>query len=130
MGSAKRYLHDIHDKERDKMYEKDDRMHPRCMAISSNTNEGIRKSKSVDALLILENRRKLMSMTADQWLRFWSLNELDTEGPSFKFDCKHSEDDTDQLTACATTKSNQTLVTADTSGQMKIWNIKDVDFND
>ena len=36
-----------------------------------------------------------MSMTTDQWLRFWSLDELDTEGPSFKFDTKHSEDDTD-----------------------------------
>lgn len=59
-GSAKRYLHD-----------KD----PTCLAQSSDPCLAIKESKSVDALLILEKRNKLLSMTADQWLRFWSLQE-------------------------------------------------------
>jgi hypothetical protein len=42
----------------------------------------------------MEQRDKLLSMTADQYLRFWNLNEL-TAGkqPSFKFHCKHPDDD-------------------------------------
>ena len=120
-GSAKRYLHD-----------KD----PTCLA--SNTkdpskpkdpNQAIKESKSVDALLILELRQVLLSMTADQWLRFWSLDELVTDGqPQFKFHCNHPDDD--QLTAVAVTKDNNTLVTGDTSGQLKIWDITNVNFDD
>lgn len=113
-GSAKRYLHD-----------KD----PTCLAQSSDPCLAIKESKSVDALLILEKRNKLLSMTADQWLRFWSLQEHTSDNqPSFKFHCKHPEDD--QLTACAVTDDNNTLVTGDTSGQMKIWDIENVNFDD
>lgn len=63
-GSAKRYLHD-----------KDST----CLSSNKDHNQAIKESKSVDALLILERREKLLSMTADQWLRFWSLDELTTE---------------------------------------------------
>jgi WD40 repeat protein len=113
-GSAKRQLH-----------EKD----PTCLAKNKELNQAIKESKSVEALLILELRQVLLSMTADQWLRFWSLDELVTDNqPQFKFHCKHPEDD--QLSACAVTKDNNTLVTADTSGQLKIWDITNVDFSD
>ena len=59
----------------------------------------IRESKSVDKLLILQKRSKLLSMTADQHLRFWELT--DAKAPTFKFHCRHPEDD--HLTAVAVT---------------------------
>ena len=112
-GSAKRHLHD-----KDKT----------CLSSTKDVNDAIKESKSVEAILVLEQRQKLLSMTADQWLRFWSLDELTTEPPSFKWHCNHPEDD--QLSACAVTDDNNTLVTADTSGQMKIWDITNVNFDD
>lgn len=89
----------------------------------------ITDSKSVDAMLILKEKDKLMTMTADQHLRFWSLNEL-TGGkqPSFKIHCKHPPDD--GLTAVAVTSENDILLTGDTSGQLKMWDISEVDLND
>ena len=64
-------------------------------------------------------------MTADQYLRFWALTEA--KPPSFKFHCKHPADDS--LTAVAVTKDNNTLVTGDTSGQLKMWDISEVDLD-
>ena len=86
----------------------------------------IKDSKSVDMLLYLDKRSKLLSMTADQTLRFWSLK--DAKAPSFKFFCKHPPEDS--LTAVACTKENNTLITADTSGQLKCWDISGVDLDD
>jgi len=64
-------------------------------------------------------------MTADQYLRFWALTEA--KPPSFKFHCKHPPDDS--LTAVAVTEDNNTLVTGDTSGQLKMWDISEVDLD-
>lgn len=86
----------------------------------------IKQSKSVDKLLILEEKKKLLSMTADQYLRFWNL--FDPNPPTFKFHCKHPEDDS--LTAVGVTNDNNTLITADTSGQMKVWDISGVNLDD
>jgi WD40 repeat protein len=91
----------------------------------------IKDSKSVDKLIILDGRaepsqKKLLSMTADQWLRFWDLT--DSKAPAFKFHCGHPEEDS--LSAVAATKDNNTLVTADTSGQLKVWDVSKVLFND
>ena len=55
-GYIKHYLH-----------EKD----PTC-----TSEEYIKDGKSVDKLLILEERKKLLSMTADQNLRFWNLDDI------------------------------------------------------
>lgn len=52
----------------------------------------------------------------------------DAKPPTFKFHCKHPDDD--HLTAIAVTKDNNTLVTADTSGQLKCWDISEVDLDD
>jgi WD40 repeat protein len=89
----------------------------------------LKDGKSVDQLLILENRKhpKLISMTADQWLRFWNLKDVGDQKPTFKFHCKHPDDD--GLTAIATTKDNDYLITGDTSGQMKLWDISEVDLD-
>jgi len=86
----------------------------------------IKESKSVDMLIILEKKEKLLSMTADQNLRFWSLK--DAKKPTFTFHCKHPEEDS--LTAVGVTKDNEVLITGDTSGQLKVWDISDVKFDD
>ena len=94
-GYSKHYLH-----------EKDDS----CL---SETH--IMDGKSVDQLVILEERKKLLSMTADQNLRFWNLDDLTSEKqPSFKFYCDHPKED--GLSAVAVDKSNNILLTGDTSG--------------
>jgi len=49
-GSAKRYLHD---------YDKS------CLSENNDPNLAIKESKSVDCLLILDKREKLLSMSAD-----------------------------------------------------------------
>jgi len=68
-------------------------------------------------------------MTADQYLRFWNINELKSNKLlSFKFHCKHPPEDS--LTAVAVTKDNNFIITADTSGQLKKWDITDVDLDD
>jgi len=63
-------------------------------------------------------------MTADQKLRLWDIK--DAQPPVFTFDCAHPKEDS--LSAIAVTKCNNFLVTGDTSGQMKMWDITDVDF--
>ena len=99
---------------------------PTCT--SNEYYKDIKDGKSVDQLLILDARPKpkLISMSANQWLRFWDLDELCDQKP-FKFYCKHPEDD--GLTSIATTKDNDLLITADTSGQLKLWDISEVDFD-
>ena len=91
----------------------------------------IKESKSVDALLILDGRtdpsqKKLLSMTADQWLRFWTITE--PIAPTFRFHCGHPPEDS--LSAIAATKDNNIIVTGDTSGQLKVWDVSKVRFND
>ena len=61
-------------------------------------------------------------MTADQNLRFWNLDDTKSlPQPCFKFNCKHPPED--NLTALAVTKDSEILITADTSGQLKCWDI-------
>ena len=63
-----------------------------------------------------------MSMTADQWLRFWDIGDLTSDKIlAFKFHCKHLPEDS--LSACAITKDCNYLLTADTSGHLKKWDI-------
>ena len=90
------------------------------------TPDYIKKSKSVDQLLILEERKKLVSVTPDQYLRFWDLK--DGKHPTMKFHCRHPSDD--HLTCVAFSIDNDIMVTCDTSGQMKLWDISEVDLDD
>ena len=79
--------------------------------------------------MILENVKnpKLVSMTADQTLRFWNLNELDDPRPTFKFKVKHPVED--GLSAISTSVENDLFITGDTSGCMKLWDVSEVDFD-
>ena len=107
-GYSKHYLH-----------EKDE---------TCTSKDYIKEGKSVDQLVILEERKKLLSMSADQYLRFWNLDDLTSDKqPSFKFYCDHPKDD--GLSAVAVDKTNNILLTGDTSGQMKMWDISQVDLN-
>lgn len=82
---------------------------------SCTSDDYIKDSKSVDAMLILNKRQKLLTMTADQYLRFWNILETQSgKQPRFKFHCKHPEDD--GLSSIAVTQDNNILVTGDTSG--------------
>ena len=89
----------------------------------------VRQSKSVDQLVIMKKREKLLSMTADQYLRFWSTEEnKDIPNPCFRFWCNHPDDD--NLTSVAVSEDNDVIVTGDTQGQMKMWDISEVDLED
>ena len=90
----------------------------------------IADSKSVDALVIMEKKRLLISMSADQMIRFWDLEELQAHKPPvFKFHAGHINPAADeQLTGLAITQENDRIVTTDTSGRIKMFNIANVDF--
>ena len=96
--------------------------------------EGIKKSKSVDKLIIMEKKELLLSMTCDQWLRFWVLDDLkETKTPCFRFNANHpNEEDRNEenLTAIAVSEDCDAIITGDTSGQMKMWDVSKVDFED
>ena len=50
----------------------------------------IADSKSVDALIVMDHKRLLLSMSADQILRFWDLDDLPSQKPPvFKFYTNH-----------------------------------------
>ena len=47
---------------------------PRCQS-----DDFVKDSKSVDALVVFEQKQLLLSMSADQLLRFWDLNDLPSQ---------------------------------------------------
>ena len=95
----------------------------------------------------------LLSMTADQWLRFWDLQDMQTpKPPIYKMHANHIapsinrefQDENqmaqekgkpvpyvvaqDQLTGVAVTMENDRFVTTDTSGRIQMYNIREMDF--
>ncbi len=51
----------------------------------------IKDSKSVDAIIVMDFKRILISMSADQKLRFWDLKDLPSQkGPVFWMDAGHN----------------------------------------
>ncbi len=82
----------------------------------------IRESKSVDCLHIMHRQRILLSGCADQSIRFWDLNDLSSgKQPLFKFTNMHEQKEA--LTALAVDSRDEKLVTADTMGRFKLWDI-------
>ena len=95
----------------------------------------IKDSKSVDALVIMEEKRLLISMSADQIIRFWNIDKIQDQNeinpPVFKFYADHiNKVFPDQLTGLAITKieGNDRVVTSDTSGRIKMFNFAAVKF--
>lgn len=97
-GNAKFYLHEL-----DKS----------CLS-----TDPVMNSKSVDCLLVLDKRRILISGTADQHMRFWS---TETGKKLNMVYANHQPDDA--LTSIATTEDNNFIITGDTSGRMKLFDI-------
>jgi len=86
--------------------------------------KAIIESKSVDCLEIIQNRRVLMSGTADQKVRFWDLDDL----PSKPLEILNVEHGTGEaLTAFRATRDGKYLVTGDTAGQIKCWDLTKCD---
>ena len=91
----------------------------------------IADSKSVDALVIMETKRLLISMSADQIIRFWDLEELAAHEQClvFKFHANHINPIADeQLTGLAINVANDKIVTTDCSGRMKMFDVSRVEF--
>lgn len=87
----------------------------------------IHDAKSVDSLAIMNKSRILLSATADQTIRFWDLTDLSSgKQPIFKMKVNHAEGDA--LTMIAVNIDCDRLVTTDTAGRMKLWDISKADF--
>ena len=73
----------------------------------------------------MKKERLLLSMSADQYLRFWDIDDLASQrGPVFKIYADHMNSfANDQLTGVAITKENDRFVTTDTIGRVKMFNI-------
>lgn len=85
-------------------------------------NTFVEESKSIDALIIMEQHDILVSMSGDQTIRFWDLMDLQTvKGPLFKMSAGHGDTKEDQLTGIAITTDNKNFVTTDTSGRIKMF---------
>ena len=70
----------------------------------------------------------MLSVTADQSLRFWDFDVAGSKQPVFTLYGEHEKNDS--LSAVATTLDNDYLITADTSGAMKLWNFSDFTFKE
>lgn len=82
--------------------------------------KAIKESKSCDMLEIIQSRRVLMSGTADQKVRFWDLDDLPSR-PLETLDVDHGAGEA--LTAFRATSDGKFLVTGDTAGQLKCWDL-------
>lgn len=88
----------------------------------------IRQSKSVDCLTIMEKQRILLSGTADQCIRFWDLKDITANKPPlFKF--QNFLDKDESLSAFAVDSENEILLTADTAGRFKKFDIKGINWH-
>lgn len=91
---------------------------PTCMSRSGNH---ILESKSVDCILILYKKQLIVSVTADQKIRFWDFDVTGSKQPVFTLYADHEK--LDSLTAIACDEDNDFIVTGDTAGCMKLWDI-------
>jgi hypothetical protein len=103
-GYIKYYLHELD---------------PTCMSKSGGNH--ILESKSVDCIIILYKKSMIVSVTADQKIRFWDFDVTSGKQPVFTLYGDH--DKLDSLTAVATDEDNDYILTGDTAGCIKLWDI-------
>lgn len=94
----------------------------------SKTGKFVLESKSVDCIIILYAAKLIVSITADQMIRFWDYDITDSKPSVFSLYGDH--DKLDSLTAIATTECNKYLVTGDTAGCIKKWDISKFKFGE
>ena len=68
----------------------------------------------------------VVSVSADQKIRFWDFDVTTGRQPLFTLYGEHEK--LDSLSAIATTDDNNWLITADTAGSMKLWDFTDHKF--
>ena len=79
-------------------------------------------------LLIFYKKKMLVSVSADQLLRFWDFEITGTKQPVFTMYGDHAKEDSISAVSC--TKNNNYLVTGDTSGCLKLWNFENFKFRE
>ena len=85
----------------------------------------IKESKSVDCITIMKAQRILLSGTADQTIRFWDLTDITANKPPlFKFE--KFLDKEESLSAFAVDETNQILLTGDTAGRIKKFDLSGI----
>ena len=77
-------------------------------------------------ILVLYAKKMIVSVSADQMIRFWDYNVSSTRQPVFTLYGAHEK--VDSLSAIATTEDNNYLITGDTAGCMKMWDFNDFTF--
>lgn len=98
-------------------------MDPTCQSKSGNY---ILESKSVDCILILYEKELVVSVSADQMIRFWNFDPTSSRQPCFTLYGNHEK--LDSLTSINTTSDNNYLVTGDTAGCIKLWDLTNFTF--
>lgn len=91
------------------------------------SKEYIKDAKSVDCLHIMQKKRILLSGCADQSIRFWDLIDLSSSKPPL-FTFQNIHDPGEALTALNVDTHNEKLITADTKGRFKLWDISAAEF--
>ena len=78
-------------------------------------------------MFIMESKRILITGSADQWLRFWWLKKMSQNRHIIgRMQIKHSEGDA--LTAFSLDSSSTHMVTADSAGRIKMWDVSETDW--
>lgn len=73
-------------------------------------------------------KRLLLSISADQLLRFWDFDITGVKQPVFTMYGEHARDDS--ISAVATSLDNNYIVTGDTAGCIKLLNFSDFKFRE
>ncbi len=68
----------------------------------------------------------MVSVSADQKIRFWDFDVTSGRQPVFTLDGEH--DKLDSISTIATTDDNNWIITGDTSGNMKLWDLNNHKF--
>ena len=68
----------------------------------------------------------IVSVSADQMIRFWDFDVSSSRQPVFSLYGDH--DKLDSLTSICTDVENEFIVTGDTSGGMKMWDLTNFTF--
>ena len=70
---------------------------------------------------MMYEHRLVVSVSADQKIRFWDFDVTASRPPVFTLYGDH--DRLDSLSTIATTEDNNWLITGDTTGNMKMWDL-------
>lgn len=91
------------------------------------SDKHILDAKSVDSLHIMKNQSVLISATADQTLRFWDLLDLQSQKYILgSMKVNHAEGDA--LTQVTVNEDCTRMITSDSAGRLKLWDISKVDW--